>query len=75
MTVGFPIVQVFLLRGRLIFGPDARSILMTVFLIVSPVAVFCGFIARKLIDEYSDSFGISIMVVTVLFTIYVSLAF
>lgn len=63
--------NVFLLRGRLIFGPDARSIFLTVFLIVAPVAVFCGFIARKLMDEYSDSFGISIMVVAVLFTVYV----
>ncbi|WOH05448.1 hypothetical protein DCAR_0624864 [Daucus carota subsp. sativus] len=63
--------NVFLLQGRLIFGPDIRSIFLTIFLIAVPAGVFCGFIGRKLMDEYSDSFGIWIVVVTVLFTIYV----
>lgn len=75
MTVGLPIGQVFLFGGRLIFGPDALLILRTVFGIVAPVAVFCVFIAWKLMDEYSDIFGISIMVVAVLLTIFVSPAF
>lgn len=72
LTVDFPIGQVFLLRGRLIFGPDAILILQTVFAIVAPVAAFCVFIVRKLMDEYSDIFGISIMAVTILLTIFVS---
>lgn len=74
LTWAFTFVQVFLLQGRLIFGPDIRSIFLTIFLIAVPAGVFCGFIGRKLMDEYSDSFGIWIVVVTVLFTIYVSLA-
>ncbi|KAK1357976.1 S-acyltransferase [Heracleum sosnowskyi] len=63
--------NVFLLQGRLIFGPDIRSIFLTIFLIATPVGIFCGFIGRKLMDEYSDSFGIWIIVIAVLFTIYV----
>ncbi|KAK1360018.1 S-acyltransferase [Heracleum sosnowskyi] len=63
--------NVFLLQGRLIFGPDIRSIFLTIFLIAVPAAIFCGFIGRKLMDEYSDSFGIWIIAVAVLFTIYV----
>ncbi|WOG99372.1 hypothetical protein DCAR_0518720 [Daucus carota subsp. sativus] len=63
--------NVFLLQGRLIFGPDIRSIFMTIFLIATPVAIFCGFIGRKLMDKYSDSFGIWVIVVAVVFTIYV----
>ncbi|KAK1353975.1 S-acyltransferase [Heracleum sosnowskyi] len=64
--------NVFLLGGRLIFGPDAIYILRSVFFIVAPAVVFCVFIAQKSIDEYSDRFfGISIMVVAVLLTICV----
>ncbi|WOG89240.1 hypothetical protein DCAR_0208477 [Daucus carota subsp. sativus] len=63
--------NVFLFRGRLIFGPDVRSVLWTVILIVAPVPCFCVFIARKLMDEYSKNIGISVMVVAVLFTIWV----
>ena len=48
---------------------------MTIFLIATPVAIFCGFIGRKLMDKYSDSFGIWVIVVAVVFTIYVSPAF
>lgn len=72
LTDVFTSVQVFLLQGRLIFGPDIRSIFLTIFLIATPVGIFCGFIGRKLMDEYSDGFGIWIIVVAVLFTIYVS---
>ena len=48
---------------------------MTIFLIATPVAIFCGFIGRKLMAKYSDSFGQWVIVVAVLFTIYVSPAF
>ncbi|KAI4348352.1 hypothetical protein L6164_009086 [Bauhinia variegata] len=60
----------FLLQGRFIFGPDVRSLALTIFLIVAPVAVFCVFVARKLINDFSDHFGLSIMVVAVVFTVY-----
>ncbi|PNY11228.1 putative S-acyltransferase [Trifolium pratense] len=57
-------------NGRFIFGPDVRSLALTVFLIVAPVAVFCVFVARKLWDDYSDHWGASIMAVAVAFTFY-----
>jgi hypothetical protein len=65
-------VQIFFLQGRFIFGPDVRSLGLTIFLIVAPVAVFCVFVARKLMDNFSHHLGISIMVVAVVFTVYVS---
>ncbi|XP_074331017.1 putative protein S-acyltransferase 7 [Apium graveolens] len=63
--------NIFLLGGRLIFGPDAICILRTVFAVVAPVATFCVFIPWKLMDVYSDIFGISVIVVAVLLTLYV----
>ncbi|ONK72050.1 uncharacterized protein A4U43_C04F15170 [Asparagus officinalis] len=62
--------NIFFLQGRFIFGPDVRSLFLTIFLIVAPVAVFCVFVARKLMDHFSHHLGISIMVVAVAFTIY-----
>lgn len=70
--VCFSIFQIFFLQGRLIFGPDVRSLGLTIFLIVAPVAVFCVFVARKLMDDFPDHYGISITVVAVVFTVYVS---
>ncbi|KAL3829454.1 hypothetical protein ACJIZ3_018256 [Penstemon smallii] len=60
----------FFLQGRFIFGPDVRSLALTIFLIVAPVSVFCIFVARNLIDDFSDNRGISIMFVAILFTLY-----
>lgn len=63
--------NIFFLQGRFVFGPDVRSLALTIFLIIAPVAVFCIFVARKLMDDFSDHLGISVMVVAVVFTIYV----
>jgi len=63
--------NIFFLQGRFIFGPDVRSLGLTIFLIVAPVAVFCVFVARKLLDDFSHHLGISVMVVAVVFTVYV----
>ncbi|OAY76257.1 putative protein S-acyltransferase 7 [Ananas comosus] len=60
--------NVFFLQGRFIFGPDVRSLFLTIFMIVAPVLVFCVFVARKLMDDFSHHLGISIMVVVVAFT-------
>ncbi|KAJ8772476.1 hypothetical protein K2173_027653 [Erythroxylum novogranatense] len=60
--------NIFLLQGRLIFGPDARSVLLTLFLIVAPVVVFCVFVARKLMDDFHHHLGVSIVVVVVVLT-------
>ncbi|XP_061359769.1 probable protein S-acyltransferase 7 [Gastrolobium bilobum] len=61
----------FFLQGRFIFGPDVRSLALTIFLIVAPVAFFCVFVARKLMDAFSDHWGITIMAVAVVSTVYV----
>lgn len=73
--IGCSILQIFLFGGRFIFGPDMRSLLLTVFLIAVPVGVFCGFVARKLIDDFPHHLGISIMVVVIVMTLIVSLCF
>ncbi|KAF2322929.1 hypothetical protein GH714_032132 [Hevea brasiliensis] len=70
-VLGIFIATDIFLQGRFIFGPDVRSLALTIFLIVAPVAVFCVFVARKLSDDFSDHLEISIMVVAVVFTVYV----
>ncbi|XP_068664631.1 probable protein S-acyltransferase 7 [Aristolochia californica] len=62
--------NIFLLGGRFIFGPDVRSLALTIFLIAAPVAVFCVFVARKLMDNFAHHLGVLIMVVAVVFTVY-----
>ncbi|KAL1347204.1 hypothetical protein HN51_020695 [Arachis hypogaea] len=57
--------------GRFIFGPDIKSIFLTIFLIVAPVAVFCAFVARKLLDDFSHHSGYSIMIIVIIHTIFV----
>jgi len=67
------LLQVFFLQGRFIFGPDARSLFVTMFLIVAPVSIFCAFVARELMDNFSYGMGLSVMIAVVLFTAYVSI--
>ena len=67
--------QVFFLQGRLIFGPDVKSIFLTIFLIVAPVAVFCAFVARKLLNDFPHHSGWSIMIIVIALTTFVSYLF
>ncbi|KAL4332388.1 hypothetical protein GQ457_07G000770 [Hibiscus cannabinus] len=60
----------FLFQGRFIFGPDVRSLGLTILLVVCPVSIFCVFVARKLMDDSSQHWDISIMAVAVVFTVY-----
>uniref|UniRef100_A0A0C9S986 S-acyltransferase n=1 Tax=Wollemia nobilis TaxID=56998 RepID=A0A0C9S986_9CONI len=61
----------FFLGGRLIFGPDVRSLLPTILLIVGPVGIFCGCIASELLDKFPHHLGVLIMVVAIIYTFYV----
>ncbi|KAH7301456.1 hypothetical protein KP509_23G027700 [Ceratopteris richardii] len=61
------ILQRFCLGGRLIFGPDVRSLFLTLFLIISPVVVFCLFVGSYLMQDFSHS-GVAILVVAVVQT-------
>lgn len=71
----FSFLQIFLCDGKFIFGPDVRSLGLTILLIVVPITIFCIYVAKKLMDDYPDHWGISIMVAAVLFTVYVRILY
>ncbi|KAI4366838.1 hypothetical protein MLD38_022655 [Melastoma candidum] len=45
----------FILGGRLIFGPDASSLIITMALIIVPVIIFCIFVAWHLRHKFNPS--------------------
>ncbi|KAL9229681.1 hypothetical protein vseg_005121 [Gypsophila vaccaria] len=64
--------NIFLCNGRLVFGPDARSLIVSVLLILIPSIIFCAFVAQNLLHKFpSYNAGYGILVVTIIFTIYV----
>lgn len=64
----------FFLHGRFIFGPDAKSLLVTLLLIIVPVTIFCALVARHLRHEFSPyNAGYAVLVAAIAFTIYVLL--
>ncbi|XWS54115.1 hypothetical protein CRYUN_Cryun10bG0060800 [Craigia yunnanensis] len=60
----------FCLGGRLVFGPDVRSIFLTISLIVIPVILFCAFVSQRLIHEFGHHFGNLIVAIPIIFTAY-----
>lgn len=66
------LLQKFCFDGRLIFGPDGKSLILTVSLIVIPVILFCAFVSRRLVDMFPYHIGNLIVAIAVLFTVYVS---
>ncbi|CAN1836335.1 Probable protein S-acyltransferase 7 [Linum perenne] len=62
--------NIFFLNGRFIFGSRCEIPCTYYILIVAPVAVFCVFVARKLMVDFPNDWGISITIVVVVFTVY-----
>nr|XP_010910250.1 probable protein S-acyltransferase 7 isoform X1 [Elaeis guineensis] len=60
----------FFLGGRLIFGPDARSLILTVLLIVIPVILFGAFVSPKLVNEFQHQLGDLIIAIVIIFTVH-----
>lgn len=65
-------MQIFALRGRLIFGPDARSLHFTIFLIVVPVILFCSLVSQSLVNYFPKTIGLLLVAFPAVFTLYVS---
>ncbi|TMW98105.1 hypothetical protein EJD97_004492 [Solanum chilense] len=61
----------FYLGGRLVFGPDIRALFLTLFLILFPVALFCAFVSRELINAFPHRFGYLIMAISLLFSVFI----
>ncbi|PKA54813.1 putative S-acyltransferase [Apostasia shenzhenica] len=60
----------FFLGGRLIFGPDVRSLFFTMGLIIIPVILFAVFVSPQLIDEFHPQVGHLILSIIVIFASY-----
>ena len=67
------LLQLFFLGGRLIFGPDVRSLVLTVCLIVTPVIFFAAAVCPQLGHEFQSQIGGWVASVAVIFTAYVRL--
>ncbi|KAF6134037.1 hypothetical protein GIB67_038328 [Kingdonia uniflora] len=61
----------FVFGGRLIFGPDMRSLIFTILLIVTPVVLFCVFNSEWLIHGFGNCLGNLVVVASAVFTAYV----
>lgn len=69
MHVGL-LLQKFACGGRLIFGPDVRSLIVSVFMITVPAVLFCIFVANPLIGELPGA--VAVLVVAICFLVWVS---
>lgn len=66
------LLQIFCLGGRLVFGPDVRSLFLTILLIMIPVVLFSAFVSRRLIEDFQHQLGDYIVVICAVLTAYVS---
>ncbi|XP_078159748.1 putative protein S-acyltransferase 7 [Carex rostrata] len=63
--------NIFCLGGRLIFGPDYRSILLTISLITVPVILFTIFICKRLANEVDFFLGNLVLSISIILCVYV----
>ncbi|KAG6788042.1 hypothetical protein POTOM_004095 [Populus tomentosa] len=63
--------NIFCLGGRLVFGPDVRSLFLTILLIMIPVVLFSAFVSQRLIEDFQHQLGDYIVVICAILTAYV----
>eukprot|EP00252_Welwitschia_mirabilis_P017074 TRINITY_DN37950_c0_g1_i1.p1 TRINITY_DN37950_c0_g1~~TRINITY_DN37950_c0_g1_i1.p1 ORF type:complete len:446 (+),score=15.62 TRINITY_DN37950_c0_g1_i1:154-1491(+) len=63
--------NIFCFGGRLIFGPDVRSLFLTIFLILAPTILFCAQIGRKLLDMFPVYAGVLILIIPAVLAAYI----
>ncbi|OVA09721.1 zinc finger protein [Macleaya cordata] len=61
----------FFLGGRLVFGPDVRSLVLTICLIVIPVILFCAFVSHRLINEFQHHLCNVVVAIPAVFAAYI----
>ncbi|XP_048430745.1 probable protein S-acyltransferase 6 isoform X2 [Pyrus x bretschneideri] len=61
----------FCFNGRIILGPDSRSLFLTVSLIVVPVILFCAFLSQGLIHQLPLYIGILVVALCPVLAVYV----
>ncbi|TQD78152.1 hypothetical protein C1H46_036281 [Malus baccata] len=60
----------FCFNGRIILGPDSRSLILTVSLIVVPVILFCAFVSQGLIHQFPHYIGNLIVAICPVLAVY-----
>ena len=65
-------MQRFLCGGRLIFGPDASSIVLTVALIMTPLALFVAFVSFRVADLIGKPLGAAVPATAMAVGVFVS---
>ncbi|KAL8038109.1 hypothetical protein ABFX02_11G082800 [Erythranthe guttata] len=61
----------FMFGGRLIFGPDYKSLFLTMSLILAPLILFWTFVAKGLIVSFPPRWGLFIISLSFIFTAYI----
>ncbi|TVT97258.1 hypothetical protein EJB05_57505 [Eragrostis curvula] len=56
--------------GRLIFGPDASSIVLTVALIMTPLALFVAFVSFRLADLIGKPLGLAVPAIAIVVGVF-----
>ncbi|KAF5191279.1 S-acyltransferase [Thalictrum thalictroides] len=63
--------NIFFFGGRLVFGPDVRSLLLTLSLIVIPAFLFCAFISQRVVVDNKHHRINTLLAASATFTAYI----